>query len=466
MRKKLDPYQRKHLYLRAGFGPLPDEWAREGNAEELVADLFSESQKYDPLKVVDWVKGKVRQKDLTPEEKKAFRQARRANGKELNKEWLIRMAGNRGRLREKMTLFWHSHFACRVMMPGALQDLNNVCRSYALGSFKDLLLGVSKSPAMLKFLNNQQNRKAHPNENFARELLELFSLGRGNYTEKDIKEAARAFTGWGFNLEGEFVLRKRQHDTGPKTFLGQRGNWDGEDIIRIILEQKQCARFICTKLYRYFVNPLVNQSHVDELTAVLYDSQYNLGKTMAAMLTASWFYDRRNIGVRIKSPIELLVGYMRIFKLDFEDAHYPFLVQKILGQILFRPPNVAGWPGHRSWIDSSTLMARMSLPGFLLYSQDLPLEAKEDLSSVGAGKRKGGGKLGKIKTLPDWSVLDRAFRIGGEGTVKTRLAFFLLQDRDNKAPLDQIQLPAGAAHDQKLELLTLQIMALPDYQLC
>ncbi len=138
-------------------------------------------------------------------------------------------------LTEKMVLFWHNHFACRTMVPFLAQQQNNVLRKYALGSFADMLMAVSKDPAMLQFLNNQQNKKGHPNENFAREVMELFTLGRGHYTEEDIKEAARAFTGWGFSLQGEFQFRGKQHDEGEKTFRGKTKKYSGEDIIIAIL---------------------------------------------------------------------------------------------------------------------------------------------------------------------------------------------------------------------------------------
>ena len=164
------------------------------------------------------------------------------------------MINSEAQLREKMSLFWHGHFACRVMNIYFQQQLLDIIRENALGNFGDLLHEVSKSPAMLSFLNNQQNKKQHPNENFAREVMELFTMGRGNYTEEDVKEGARAFTGWGFNLQGEFVYRPFQHDNGKKTFLGKTGNFDGDDIIDILLEQKQTAKFISQKIYKYFVN--------------------------------------------------------------------------------------------------------------------------------------------------------------------------------------------------------------------
>src|SRR5262249_34193319 len=191
------------------------------------------------------------------------------------------------------------------------QGLLDVIRRNALGNFGDLLKEVSKSAAMLFFLNNQQNRKDHPNENFAREVMELFTMGRGNYTEQDIKEAARAFTGWGANAGGEFVFRKFQHDTGEKTVLGKSGNFDGDNIIDILIENKQTARFITRKIYRYFVNDEVNEAIVDKLANKFYQSNYDISELMKEIFSSDWFYDPKNIGSRIKSPVELIVGIRR-----------------------------------------------------------------------------------------------------------------------------------------------------------
>jgi uncharacterized protein (DUF1800 family) len=180
----------------------------------------------------------------------------------------------------------------------------HVIRQNALGSFRTLLHGVSKSAAMLKFLNAQQNRKDHPNENFAREVMELFTLGRGNYTENDIKEAARAFTGWSANLQGDFVFRRFQHDNGSKTVLGKTGNFTGEDVLDILLEKKGTAAYITQKIYRFFVNEAVDKEKADWLSARFYQSDYNIGQLMKDIFTSDWFYEAKNIGTRIKSPIE------------------------------------------------------------------------------------------------------------------------------------------------------------------
>ena len=168
-------------------------------------------------------------------------------------------------------------------------------------------------------MNNQQNRKGHPNENFAREVMELFTMGRGHYTEKDIKEAARAFTGWGYDKTGTFQERPKLHDDGEKIFLGQSGNFNGNDILNIILQQRATSKFIAAKIYRFFVNEAVNDQIVDEMATVFYKSNYNIAKLFDYIFTSKWFYNEANIGTRIKSPIELFVGIQRTLPLSFEN---------------------------------------------------------------------------------------------------------------------------------------------------
>ena len=174
-----------------------------------------------------------------------------------------------------MTLFWTNHFVCQNNQIQFIQQYHNTVRANALGNLGDFTKAVAKEPAMLAYLNNKQNKKGSPNENFARELMELFTLGQNQYTEKDIKEAARAFTGYNNDYKGNFVFRKRQHDHEPKTFFGKTGNFTGDDIIDIILEKKECATFICKKIYAYFVNDKINEQHINEMISVFY-KDYNI----------------------------------------------------------------------------------------------------------------------------------------------------------------------------------------------
>ena len=187
--------------------------------------------------------------------------------------------------REKMALFWHGHFACRPQFPLLAQDYLNRIREHALSDFPTLLTSVSKSPAMILFLNNQQNRKGKPNENFAREVMELFTIGKGNYSETDVKEAARAFTGWGINRQTQaFEFHTKWHDRGSKTILGQTGNWNGDDVLRILLEQKSTAEFLVRKMYRFFVNESVDENAIQKLAATFRNSKYNIRSVLTEMV--------------------------------------------------------------------------------------------------------------------------------------------------------------------------------------
>ena len=310
----------QHLYLRAAFGASISLVNQSHGIERrgLVDKLFDESAHPTMIFAVSMPTGDQIQmamnKDKTPEEKKMLREYAREEDKKLNLAWLNKMMAGKEMLNEKMTFFWHDHFACKDENPIHSQSLNNTIRKYALGDFRQLLIAVSKEPAMLKYLNNQQNKKNAPNENFAREVLELFTLGRGNYTEADIKNAARAFTGWGFDKqESSFEFREKQHDYGEKNFLGTTGNLSGEKVLAIITDQKQCAKYITDKLYRYFVNEKGNDDRIADLSADFYASGYNIGSLMRNIFSADWFYEDENIGSRIKSPIELLASLGRQF---------------------------------------------------------------------------------------------------------------------------------------------------------
>ena len=278
--------------------------------------------------------GRVQQKDLTPEEKKKMRQKNREGVRNLNIYWLNEMVNSSAQLREKMAFFWHGHFACRNLNVFYQQGLLDVIRRNALGNFGTLLKEVSRSAAMLFFLNNQQNRKGHPNENFAREVMELFTLGRGNYTENDVKEAARAFTGWAATAKGEFIFRKGQHDYGEKTVLGQTGNFEGEDVLDILLEQKQTAKFITQKIYQFFVNDQPDKQKIEWLADRFYKSKYDIAKLMEDIFTSDWFYEEKNIGTKIKSPVELLAGIQRMLPMKLENEEALIVLQRLLGQML------------------------------------------------------------------------------------------------------------------------------------
>ncbi|RMD92964.1 MAG: DUF1800 domain-containing protein, partial [Calditrichaeota bacterium] len=277
--------------------------------------------------------------------------------------WLKLMGSGPTTLREKMVLFWHGHFvteAAAVKIPQYLYRYNDTLRRNALGNFRMFLREIWKDPAMLIYLNGNQNKAQKPNENFARELMELFTMGvDSGYTEMDIKESARAFTGWQVdNSQLTAVFRPRLHDYGQKTFLNHTGNFNGDDIIDIILQQPVTAEFICTKLYRFFVSPEANPQHVQELAEIFRQSDYEIKPVLRAIFTSDYFYDVENVGAIIKSPVHLAVSLVRQAQAAEVDPIYIFNAAAELDQTLFNPPNVAGWPGQRSWISPVTLASR------------------------------------------------------------------------------------------------------------
>jgi uncharacterized protein (DUF1800 family) len=374
------------------------------------------------------------------------------------------MVHSEAQLREKMAFFWHGHFACREINIFYQQRLLDVIRTNALGNFGDLLREVSKSAAMLAFLNNQQNRKRQPNENFAREVMELFTLGRGNYAEKDIKEAARAFTGWGFDLGGNFVFRKQFHDEGEKTVLGKTGTLDGDDIIDILLQQEQTARYITAKIYRFFVNETPDPAMVEKLSKEFFQSGYDIKKLLSSIFLSPSFYEEKNRGVIIKSPVQLLVGLRRMLPMKFNNDEVQLLYQRLLGQVLFYPPNVAGWPGGRNWIDSSSLMYRLRLPRLLHDDEGLVAKPKVDDDVMMGVADKTSKRTGVINVDIEWPVYVSAFSKTKREELLAHMAATLLP----YGTVDAAMLDRNAdlsSREKYIQSVTIQLMSLPEYQL-
>lgn len=448
----------KHLISRAGFGPRLDQIKilETENVDKVVKSILSERPfvKIETSSIADDYDYQTIAK-LDADQRKKVNKRNRTLVFELNQKFLNEMVTSGDQLREKMAFFWHGHFATRVQNAKSNEQLINVVRDHALNNFGDLLFQVSKSPAMLQFLNNQQNKKGHPNENFAREVMELFTIGRGNYTEDDIKESARAFTGWGFDKSDGFIFRKNQHDFGTKRFLGKSGNFTGDDILNIILDQKSTAQFITTKIYKFFVNEVLDQETLTGLSDSFYNSDYDLRKLMHDIFTSDWFYDPKNIGNRIKSPIELIVGIMRILPMQIGNTDSLLAYQKLLGQVLFSPPNVAGWPMGKSWIDSSSLLLRMQLPQIMsgLRPLDLTPQADDDLDMGIKDKQNIHKMTKKAKIKIDWEVVEN--NLSNKDIFK-----ILLQNYDN-LKLENI----NEFYNNSLRTKIINIMSRPEYQL-
>jgi uncharacterized protein (DUF1800 family) len=286
----------------------------------------------------------------------------REHAQELRNWWVEQMLETDHPLVEKMTLFWHNHFTSsvqKVRFVPALYWQNVLFRRHALGNFAGLLRAVARDPAMLIYLDGVQNLARQPNENFGRELLELFTLGEGHYSEADIKNAARAFTGWGIDRDtGQFLDRMAQHDNGEKTFLGEKGHFNGDDIITIVLRQPRTAETIVEKLWREFVSLRPDATEVKRLAAVFRSSGYEMKPLMRELLLSAAFRDPANRAALIKSPIELMVGTVHLLGMQVADKTQLVRMMAGLGQSPFDPPNVKGWPGGESWITTNTLLLR------------------------------------------------------------------------------------------------------------
>ena len=474
----------QHLLWRSAFGPMAENAADLDNiSQKKLWELLlkTSAKRPDKLEVAQnlvdgLMKGikdvtDLQKKELTADQKKQMQQQSREDLKTLNIRWLEEMINSEAQLREKMSLFWHGHFATRVINSYFQQELLQIIRENALGSFKDLLKEVSRSPSMIQFLNNQQNRKQHPNENFAREVMELFTLGRGNYTENDIKEAARAFTGWGFNLQGEFVFRRGQHDDGRKTVLGKTGNFDGDDIINILLEQRQTARFITKKIYKYFVNDTVDDAKVEWLSDRFYKNDYDIKKLLEDIYLSDWFYDEKNIGSRIKSPIELLAGIRRFLPMEMQNDQAQLLFQRTLGQILFYPPNVAGWPGGKNWIDSSSLMLRLRIPQIITANEAIDIRPKTD-DDAGMGqmmdanlRKMQDAVKGGTATI-EWSAVNKIFEKVPRENLLQKISATVLQTKSQVSTTLMGKYLNNESRENYIKSAVVNLMSTPEYQLC
>ena len=468
----------KHLYNRAGFGLHYSELQKlcRTKLNKVVSDMIEKAKVDMPLTTIapDHIKsvmlknaGLTKKEGLSPEQLKERQKhlvSLNKQLKNLNTEWVFRMMDTDSPLREKMTLFWNNHFACREEgNPYFAQVLNNIQRKNALGDFKILLIEVSKSASMLNFLNNQQNKKGRPNENFARELMELFTLGRGNYSEKDIKESARAFTGWSHDAAGNFEFNPKNHDNGIKAFFGKEGNFSGEDIIDMILQKPEAAIFIARKAYRFFVNDVPNETHVQELGNHFFKNKYNISALMNKMFTSEWFYAPENTGNKIKSPVELIVGLSRQFNVTYKRQEIILQLQRGLGQTLFYPPNVAGWAGGRNWIDSSSLMLRLTIPSQILNDGSINFSAKTDpddenivamkqMDDAALEAKKGSSRI-EINWEKFWAEFPEDYTI-------QQTANYILQCK----PSSQLNEIIKNSVDKKNTII--KTVCTPEYQLC
>ena len=371
----------------------------------------------------------------------------------LQRWWLQRMAYSARPLQEKMTLFWHgiltSSFRKTGKGPQTLAQ-NQLFRREGMGRYDELLKSISRDPAMMIYLDSRSNKKAAPNENYSRELMELFSLGIGNFTEEDVRESARAFTGWQLRRKTEFFFNRNQHDFGVKSFLGQAGNFDGDDIVDIIMAQPAAAEYVCGRLWSFFAYPDPEPEVISRLAGIFRRNNTQIRPVVRAIFESEEFYSNRAVAALVKGPAELAAGTVRTLGIDTDFKRLDQPVES-MGQVLFDPPNVAGWPGGSAWLNSSSLLQRINLANAAATARSGPL--RFDPAELVDGRDLSGaseivGFLGDLL-------------LGGRlREPERRLLTSFLESLNNPA----FGL-AGEPLEEKLRSVVYLLLASPDYQL-
>ena len=485
-REAFGPREARHLLLRAGFGAGPGEISTlvDAGLDEAVDELIKDAKTEEPADLPKVDPDVVR--PFTQDEREAFARARRENDEaarseirrrlneqraedrrmlgELRRWWVGLMIDTPTPLREKLVLLWHSHFASRhrnVRDTYLMYQQNQMFREHAAGNFGKLAKAVVHDPAMLKFLNNDQNFKRKPNENLAREFMELFTLGEGNYSENDIKQGAKALTGYHVE-DNDFVFNENRHDDSKKTVLGETGNMDGDDFVDVLLDQPACPRYIALKLYRHFVAdvpdyldevPKENREVVERLALMLKKNGYKIGPVLKRVFKSEHFYDEQIVGKKIKSPTQLVIGTARSLGTPTRSTGTLSDGLSAMGQELFDPPSVAGWCGGRSWINTSTLFTRQNVCTYLITGKD-PRQKKWDRKQVNYDPML---LLAGVDSREPEPVVDHfvGFMLGDHTPMARREPLYkFMRERDK-----------GVTKDSLIGLLTL-ITAMPEYQLC
>jgi len=484
--------QARHLLWRAGFGGTPEqiETLAKWGAEKAV-DYIVDADKvpYTSPSADRFDKDIMR--PLTRDERERYQRARRNQDeeevarframqqerqrkdrrqiREVQRWWLTRMIETPRPLEEKMTLFWHGHFATsyRTIENSYHMYLQNqLFRKHALGSYADLMYSIIRDPAMIAYLDNNDSRKGRPNENLARELMELFSLGVGNYSERDIKEGARALTGYTFD-DDEFVFQARNHDDGDKAILGRRGKLDGDGFVAAILARRDCSEFMARKLYKFFVADVPASDRdtdsrtngvIRQLAATLSLNDYRVKPMLRRMFMSQDFYAAERMNEQIKSPAVLAVGAVRSLNTPTRDLSIILDAMDLMGQDLLFPPSVKGWDGGRSWINTSTLYVRQNLLSFLLTGKKpTGYDALADTE-----------KYDPMPLLEPLRRVSEASASDGETVIDYLLRFMI----GRRPPEASASLRAFLAeHEGRLTPdivtgLVLLISAMPEYQLC
>jgi len=446
-----------HLFRRAGFGATRDELEAavakgyEATVEELLHPERQPELEHDIIYRY-W-----------PDQKES-RQIESAQS-----YWVYRMINTKAPLAEKMALFWHHLFAtgfAKLNHPGAMLQQIATFRKNALADFRNILVDLSKDPAMIFWLDNQENTNDVHNENYGRELLELFSMGIGNYTEDDVKNCARAFTGWTMKppipgaqpfgrFQWEFEFRPDLHDYGEKTFLGETGNFDGADVIDIIVRQQATAQFLARRLYLFFVSDTPDQEAIDQLVEVYFKSQYDIRAVMRTLFMSDAFRSREAYFAKVKSPAEHVIGTIRMVE-DFQFPRWGIreevtLEARYMGQDLLNPPSVEGWHVGKEWIDTGILVERVNFAAGEVGDIDKP------------GVQKLIGRLRAMGELSPSKFVDACLDLAGplEVADATRSALISFAEKGGVLKLTE----GDRAAEQRVGELLQLIVATREYQL-
>lgn len=473
-----------HVLNRAGFGGTPDDVqsladltpaaavARmmEGNGRPAM-DLKPAWAKLDPDRGEQLRELRKASAEDRARIQKERNQERRRRMLELQHDWLQLMVNGPRPLQEKLTLFWHGHFATSVLKvkdPYLMWRQNNLFRSQGSGSWRDLLGAVTRDPAMLVWLDQAQSKPDHPNENYARELLELFTLGEGNYTEQDVTEAARALSGLTLDrLTQEPVFRKRLQVAGDKTFLGRTGPLGVDDVLDGIATQPQADRFITGRLWTYFAGSPPALPLQDALAARFRADGQRFGPFLKTVLLSQEFYQPEVMNQQIKSPVQLLVSACRQLERPLPPAPVCTNTLRLLGQELFNPPNVKGWAGGLAWINTNTLLNRHNLALLLVTGQN-PMVASAAAKRIQRPelvrrlmlRRSGGGAdPEKLFTPAERTDAQRLL-----AAVEQRFLSAPLQARE-RTPLHDYLLAQGTLDDRDVLGVVRLALCTPQYQL-
>ena len=436
-----------HLYRRGAFG---------ANWTEMEAAL-----KAGPDATIDHLlKGNPDQEALDQQTRQMAKSIGNANsGNQARAWWLYRMLYSRHPLREKMALFWHNHFAtsdAKVNNAGYMLAQYELMYQHALGSFATLLQEMSKDPAMMVWLDTNQSKKGMPNENYARELMELFSLGIGNYGEKDIREAARAFTGWELQ-QRKAAFNPKQHDDGTKAVLGQQGNWQGSDIVRICLEQKSAPYFIAGKLFRFLVSETIpaTQELLQPLAVEFQSRGYDFGWLVETILRSNLFFSSQAYRARVKSPVEFTIGIVRGLEGRIGTTALAQSLEE-LGQNLFYPPSVKGWDGGAAWLNGQTLLFRQNLALALTSTEDNRFGRRTDPAEL----------VKKYNLKSDEEAVDLFLKLFLDGDVsaesRSKLLQYYVSSQKQAFPIYWTKEDSGA---HRVRSLCYLVLTLPEFQL-